>query len=66
MQCFTSGTWINYRWAANGDLVECMEVQKSFELNIFFVLRNCWIFFANIFMARRNAMDSQSLYTKGS
>ena len=27
LQCFTSGTWINYLYAATGDLPECMEVQ---------------------------------------
>ena len=26
LQCFTSGTWINYRWTATGDLPQCMEV----------------------------------------
>ena len=26
LQCFTSGPWINYRWAATSDLSECMEV----------------------------------------
>ena len=24
LQCFTTGTWINYRWAATGNMPECM------------------------------------------